>query len=313
MGGSTPRPCVCVNYFCDCAFAYWTCWEGGQRGHLYKGLEVTFWFQCVSVCLCMSVRLCTCLGVVLLFLPYKAVCSLYWRAFRPFGYGVAGQGATMATTGCVALIAEGRVWPRCPSGSMCRFLWQQAQSHHSPNADVMIHRIKDEENKKKKNETWVQILITLVKTSPEISFGAGSFYREEMSLYHYTVMGCWIYHYSVWKAPGLYSTRKIKVLIKVREVRVGLVILLSIMKTPHISLVPHWKPTSKSALSWFSRVLSLHLNTTCYSCLYKVKCLPLFTLPLNLTNLKLEKCWNPDCIRGEKRVEYLQVVKWHFF
>lgn len=38
-------------------------------------------------------------------LPYKAICSLSWQAFSLFDYGTARPDATMATTGCVALIA----------------------------------------------------------------------------------------------------------------------------------------------------------------------------------------------------------------
>lgn len=42
MGGSAETVCVCMDYFCVYAFAYWIRREGGQRGHLYEGLEVSF-------------------------------------------------------------------------------------------------------------------------------------------------------------------------------------------------------------------------------------------------------------------------------
>lgn len=59
MGGSAETVCVCMDYFCVYAFAYWIRREGGQRGHLYEGLEVSFWLRCMfmhtGMCVCPRV------------------------------------------------------------------------------------------------------------------------------------------------------------------------------------------------------------------------------------------------------------------
>lgn len=107
MGGSGLRVCVCTNYFCVCEFGYWICQEGGQRGYVYKGLEVHF--DCgVCVCVFICAWMCVCAHVwafSLPLLPYKAICSLSWPAFSLFDYGMVRPGATVATTGCAAVIA----------------------------------------------------------------------------------------------------------------------------------------------------------------------------------------------------------------